>query len=180
MNTWIALLRGINVGGNSIIKMDALRACVSHMGFDKVQTYIQTGNVLFQSQEPDTARLKVIIEKGIKSKFGINVAVIILSPAELLQVVKNCPPEWNMLDDSNKYYVTFLNSQPDLAKWAKLVAKQPPGESSTLNDRKIYTMITPEMTNSAFASNALEKKLGVTGTTRNWKVTNKLYDLARA
>lgn len=90
MKTYIALLRGINVGGNKMIKMAELKRILEEMGLGRVQTYIQSGNVLFESEEEE-GPLQTNIEEEIKKVFGFPVAVLLRTYAELKSLIAHCP-----------------------------------------------------------------------------------------
>jgi len=91
---YVALLRGINVGGKSLIKMTELRACVGELGHENVRTYIASGNVLFESGERDAAKLDSVLERAIEERFGFQVRVVVRSRSEVERVVARIPDSW--------------------------------------------------------------------------------------
>ncbi|MFM8423658.1 MAG: DUF1697 domain-containing protein, partial [Chloroflexota bacterium] len=91
MNQYLVLLRGINVGGKNIIKMADLKASFETMGFSNVLTYIQSGNVVFQSDEKDKAVLTTKIEKGLSKRFNFEAKVVVIAQKELAAIVKSAP-----------------------------------------------------------------------------------------
>jgi uncharacterized protein (DUF1697 family) len=91
---YVALLRGINVGGKSIIKMAALKECVEVLGHDDVRTYIASGNVLFESRERSGAKLDAAFERAIEKTFGLPVRVVVRSGAEIQRIVDHVPRAW--------------------------------------------------------------------------------------
>jgi uncharacterized protein (DUF1697 family) len=91
---YVALLRGINVGGNSLIRMAELRDCVAELGHDDVRTYIASGNVLFRSQERRAATLDAQLERAIEARFGLPVRVVVRSASELVRIVERVPKRW--------------------------------------------------------------------------------------
>ena len=91
---FVALLRGINVGGKSLIKMAELRACVGELGHENVHTFIASGNVLFESGERDAAKLDSALERAIEERFGFQVRVVVRSRSEVERVVARIPERW--------------------------------------------------------------------------------------
>jgi len=91
---YLALLRGINVGGRTLVKMADLRACVEGLGFDRVSTYIASGNVLFDAADTDAADLETRIEGAIEERFGLPVKVVVLNRAAYRLIVDAVPPAW--------------------------------------------------------------------------------------
>jgi uncharacterized protein (DUF1697 family) len=91
---YVALLRGINVGGNSLIKMAALKECVEAIGHDEVRTYIASGNVLFDSKERSGAKLDAQFEHAIEQTFGLPVRVVVRSSAEIQRIAGRIPKAW--------------------------------------------------------------------------------------
>ena len=104
---YLALLRGINVGGNTLIRMPQLKECFENLGFEDVSTYIQSGNVIFSSDETDKMKLSKKIETAITESFTHNVRVVIFSHDEWKAVVENAPQQWGQ-DESYKYNLLVL------------------------------------------------------------------------
>lgn len=104
----LALLRGINVGGSNIIKMADLRSCFEEMGFRSVLTYIQSGNVLFSSDEKSRAALVKKIERGLSGRFRYNSRVVVVSHQQLRRVVEDAPQGFGRQPASYRYDVIFL------------------------------------------------------------------------
>lgn len=96
---YVALLRGINVGGNSIIKMAELRTCVAELGHVVVRTYIASGNVLFESPERSAAKLDAGLERAIERTFGLPVPVVVRSRGEIEAIATRIPAAWIRADD---------------------------------------------------------------------------------
>lgn len=107
MRPYVALLRGINVGGNTLIKMAELRECVEALGHDEVRTYIASGNVLFRSRERSAARLDAQLEQAIEARFGLPVRVVVRSSSELARIVEHVPKRWRSATDL-RVTVAFL------------------------------------------------------------------------
>ena len=96
---YVAFVRGINVGGNSIIKMAPLRMCFENAGFSGVATYIQSGNVIFESNEKNAAKLTTTIEDALSRSFDFRPALVVRSRAQLAQVVADAPRDWSSRTD---------------------------------------------------------------------------------
>ncbi len=104
---YLALLRGINVGGNSIIKMADLKAAVEKIGFNNVKTYIQSGNVFFESENTDKEELTEILQKYFLINFNLDIPTIVLSDFQLEKVLEGIPDEWNRTNDL-RCYIAFI------------------------------------------------------------------------
>ncbi|MCQ6560582.1 DUF1697 domain-containing protein [Paenibacillus mendelii] len=181
MTTYIALLRGINVGGKNKIKMADLREALGAVGLARVQTYIQSGNVLFESDE-DEAVLRNRIEQMIEKEFGMPIKVMIRSSAELNKLVEVCPFSRKLIADaeaaseSESLYVAMLLEEPQAEKLEKLGAFSSQDEQFRVVGRDIYLLFHQSIRNSKLAVQV--EKLGVPVTTRNWKTINKLVTLS--
>src|SRR5215469_9663989 len=108
MTTYIAMLRGINVSGHKIIRMERLRAVFEELGFAHVKTYVQSGNVIFETNEPPSG-LAAKIERKIQAEFGFEVPVLTKSAKELKDIVKHNPLLKDSAIDPAKLHVTFLS-----------------------------------------------------------------------
>ncbi|MGH3000120.1 MAG: DUF1697 domain-containing protein [Gaiellaceae bacterium] len=115
---YVALLRGINVGGNAIIKMADLKACVGELGHDAVRTYIASGNVLFESPERRAVKLDAALEHAIERTFGLSVRVVVRSRSEIEKIAAHIPAEW-IGDDDLRVTVGYVLRGAD----ARVIAK---------------------------------------------------------
>lgn len=178
MPQYIALLRGINVSGQKIIKMDKLRAIFESIGFTKVSTYIQSGNVIFDSEEEDAAIVRERIVGELMSQLNFDIPVIIRTPSELQEIVQETPyPTVNEAENEQRY-VTLLAQMPTEAALGKLNAAQNAVDEYQVKGLTVYLLIRKNYGESKFSNNFIEKKLGVSATTRNWETVNKLIRLA--
>ncbi|MGH3081578.1 MAG: DUF1697 domain-containing protein [Gaiellaceae bacterium] len=114
---YVALLRGINVGGKSIVRMADLKECVEALGYDDVSTFIASGNVLFESRK-SAAKLESELEKALEKRFGLPIAVVVRSRAELGRIVKAIPSDW-IGNHSLRVNVAFLRRTLDGRKLAR-------------------------------------------------------------
>lgn len=175
MTRFIALLRGINIGGNTSIPMVDLRKVFTDLGHQDVQTYIQSGNVVFTANSADEAAVAAGIRKAIKADLDKDVPVLLRSREELDAVIEGNPfPEQ---EDFVKLLVTFLESDPGADKQAALAS--PPKETGVLAlvGREVYVHVPDGYGRSKLSNTFVEKKTGVVGTTRNWKSVLKLRDM---
>lgn len=182
MMTYIALLRGINVGGKRIIKMAELKNVLLALGLKDVNTYIQSGNVLFRLDEKvDVLAVQGEIEKEIKRVWGFDVPVVMRSVGELEQLIKRCPFSDDEVKQAERQsgkeslYVSFMASVPGNERVNLLKAYESECESYFVIGREVYLLFRYSIRNSKLASNL--QKVDVASTVRNWKTVNKLYEL---
>jgi uncharacterized protein (DUF1697 family) len=174
---YVALLRGINVGGRAIIKMDDLRAQFEALGLTDVVTYIQTGNVIFSSQDASAERLAHKIEEQLASTLGHRGRVFVLTPVELREAAARNPFDPERLDKEQHCHLMFLSREPDAARCEALMALQGEEYRFAVRGKVLYYAYPRAVAGSRRAIN-LERVLGAEGTARTWKVVNKLIELA--
>lgn len=176
MSTYIALLREINVSGQKLIKMTDLKKLFEVQGFQDVQTYIQSGNVIFSSKEKSTSKLENIISTAIQKKFGFDVGVLVITPDNINYVLNNNPfiKKKNEID---KLYVTFLSEQPSEESIKKLNSIDYSPEEYIIKGKLVYLYVPNGYGKTKLNNNLFENKLKVEATTRNWKTINKLWEL---
>lgn len=179
MITYIALLRGINVGGNKIIKMQDLKLMFQSLGFHNVRTYIQSGNVLFESNEVSEHQLRELLERQLKETFGFEVSVILRTLAEVEQVIINHPFVLSEPDDYKRWYVSFLPAEPSSEAMDKLRMYEDGPDKLRLVGREMYILYDVSVSHSALSKVSFDKILGMPVTARNWNTVNKLIALGR-
>jgi uncharacterized protein (DUF1697 family) len=183
MTIYIALLRGINVGGKNIIKMVELKRVLEGIGLCEVKTYIQSGNVLFKSEEGEEV-LRKKIEHEIEVAFGFSVAVVLRRIDELERIIENCPfseeeiSEAKSSSESESLYVSLLTRTPSQEKIEYLKSYISESEDFKILGRDVFLLFRNSIRNSKLASNL--QKLDVPATVRNWNTINKLCALAKA
>lgn len=124
MTTYISILRGINVGGQKIIKMDALRKMYEKLHFEDVKTYVQSGNVIFSAKEKDTKALEKLIASQIEKDFGFDVSIIVLNIKTLEEIIENNPFAKDNLKETEFLHVTFLANNPSEFDKEKIIEKK--------------------------------------------------------
>ncbi len=178
MEKYIAFLRAINVGGYRKIKMQNLRDMFEAMGFEHVETYIQSGNVIFDSDETDPTVLSQSIEQQIESEFGHDVPVMVRTREQLENLIKNNPFD-GQEDKRFKLYVTFFLETLPKEKQQELKSLSSDIEKFDFVNGELFSLIdktTDQKTN--FSNNFVEKMIGIPGTGRNWRSVNKIYEMA--
>jgi uncharacterized protein (DUF1697 family) len=177
MAVYVALLRGINVGGHRRIKMDRLRKSFETLGFEQVKTYIQSGNVVFNSAKPSPAGLSKRIEESILRDFGHSVLVISRTLDEMGKTIESNPFPKKRGIDQAKLHVMFLPEIPvpsDLKQLEELTTA--PDQSRCLG-KEIYLYLPNGIAESSLANNPLERRLLKRATMRNWRTVSNLYQM---
>lgn len=177
---YLALLRGINVGGNKMIKMAELRECLEVAGFENVQTYIQSGNIIFESSENDRDKITETIEKTITKDFGHAVPAVVLSQDELEVIVDELPEGW-MGDEKWKYNYLFLKTPYDMDEVISSIGNlKPQIETLTPGKGVIYQAILftkfGQTTSGKLASMPVYQIM----TIRNHNTVTKLFELMKS
>jgi len=177
METCLALLRGVNVGGKTC-KMEALRGVFEELGFSKVKTYVQSGNVVFGSPQASAARLSSTLEKRLSQEFGFPIRVVVKTLKEVEEIVRRNPFVKDKAIDQSKLHVTFLSGVPkEAGDLQKLAA---PGEQFRVWDKQIYLYCPNGYGRTKLSNNAIEKKLSLVATTRNWRSVNALLTMMQS
>jgi uncharacterized protein (DUF1697 family) len=175
---YIALLRGINIGGKRI-KMAQLRDVFESMDFKSVRTYLQSGNVIFEHNSTDTAKISNLIEKKIIQTFGFSVNVIIRTEGEFENIINDNPFIKDANIDFDKLHVTFLHDRPDKNTVLNLEVNKDKNEKFEVIGREIYLYLPNGYAKTKLTNNVFEKKLKTIATTRNWKTTNKILEISK-
>ncbi len=176
MIRYVAFLDGINVAGHDVVSMDDLRSYFEQLGFTAVSTYTQSGNVLFETEATDESLLQHLIAHQLKEKLGYEVVVIVRMFHELRNVIKNNPYEALKMSDNRSLYITFLSETPPYAMRGALGVYSNDAEDARLVKKEVY-ILTANYGQTCFPNSLIEKKLGVSATTRNWMTVNKLVEL---
>ena len=174
----ISMLRGINVGGHNKIKMDALRALYESLKLQDAQTHVQSGNVIFRSDERDIARLTKRIEEGIERKFGFRPSVILRTVAEMKDVIARNPFAKRRGIEPGKLLVSFLASDPGEEGREKVRQMKCDPEEMRIERREIYIYFPNGAGHSKLPWAGLGKMLKTAGTARNWNSVTKMMEMA--
>jgi uncharacterized protein (DUF1697 family) len=177
MGAYVAMLRGINVGGRNRVKMADLEALFAGLGHSDVVTYVQSGNVVFRSASKSAAALPTAIEERITRDLGLAVTVLIRSKAELDKVTA-ANPFLAGGADLTKLHVTFLAAKPDAALVKAVAEFRAEPDEFRIAGREVYLHCPAGYGNTKLNNTFWEKKLGVGATTRNWNTVTKLTELA--
>jgi len=178
MKTYIALLRGINVSGQKKIKMADLREMMVKLEFESVQTYIQSGNIVFKSEEPNRNQLEDQIKNGIAETFGFDVPILVKKRSELAQILQDSP--FTKIEDleTNRIYYTLLQKEPEESSLANLSPDDYPNELFHIRKNCVYLNCIKGAGKAKLNNNIIERKLGVSATTRNHRTMVKLLELS--
>ncbi len=176
---YVALLRAINVGGHSVTRMSDLQAIFESSGMTEVDTYIQSGNVIFSSKDGDREHLAHLLEKKLESALGYPVPVFVLTREQLEDAASHNPLEPERREKEQRCHLMFLSAEPDATHRKALMALEGSEYRFHVHGNVLYYAYSREVEGRARRSINFEKVLGVTGTARTWKVVNKLIDLSR-
>ncbi len=177
MAVFITLLRGINVSGQRKIKMEDLRKLYESLNFEQVQTYIQSGNVIFKAFAIDSNEIVYKIKDKINQKFGYEVTVVIRTRDEIEKIVKNNPYSDK---DLSKVHVTFLINAHNDYSIEELLKVKVEQEEFQIMGNEIYLFLPHGSGRTKLTNNFFEKKLGVKATTRNWNTTTKILNISNS
>lgn len=188
----IALLRGINVGGNTMVKMADLKAAFEECGFENVATYINSGNLAFDTEGAGRARVRgphvsngspgvestigVLIEQAIETTFNKQIPVMVREQTSISQILANNPFEGEF-ESHKEMHVLFLCEEMPAEMIERLLAAAPTGERFAVMGREIYCHLPLGVAASLLGKSFIEKKLRVAVTARNWRTVQKLAEL---
>ncbi len=178
MATFVALFRGINVGGNQTVRMDELKALHEALGFKEVISYINSGNVVFRADDAGTAQLAGQIEEAFAQKFGFRVNVMVRTPSEMQEIIANNPFQNQLSKEPNRVVVLFLASRPERTGLEELRQAYSGPEEFYLNGQELYIYYPEGQGRSKLTVPLLEKKLKTSGTGRNLNTVLKLLELS--
>jgi uncharacterized protein (DUF1697 family) len=171
----IVLLRGINLGPRNRIGMPDLRSALETAGFDDVRTYVQSGNIVLSSRTRPAETVRGVIAK----EFGLDIAVVTRTRAELAKVVAHNPLA-TVVKDPKRYQVSFCDAKPSRGVVRLVEDTAAPGERVVVHGREIYAWHPDTIARSKLWALLAGQKLGVTATARNWTTVQKLLELADA
>ena len=178
MAVLIAMLRGVNVGGHQKLPSATLKSVCETAGLGHVRTYLQSGNVVFECAEADPERVAQRIRKQLHESTGLDVGVVVRTPAELRSVVKKNPFPDAAKNDPARLLVVFLAGKPAATAKATLDKEAILGEEIHFSGRELYVYFPQGAGRSKLANAFTEKKLGTLPTARNWNTVTALLRLA--
>ncbi|MDJ0770569.1 MAG: DUF1697 domain-containing protein [Ilumatobacter sp.] len=175
---WVALLRGINVGGANKLSMADLRATLAMLGFDDVVTYIQSGNAIFDAgADADENALGASIAGALDTEHGLAVPVVVRPADDLARIARSHPDAGRGIDPK-LLHVLFLDSMPTTGATAALDPARFEPDGWTVDGREIYVRYPDGSGRSKLTIEVFERSLDVTATARNLNTVRKLVDLA--
>jgi uncharacterized protein (DUF1697 family) len=177
MKTHLALLRGINVSGHNMIKMDTLKNLLENAGFQNVRTYIQTGNVFIDSEEDQAASVGFKIKQEIFKVLGLDVPVVMISKSDLQACFTNNSFTMEKECDFKKLYVAFVSKELQGSAINDLKISQFKPDEAQIDGNRIYIKYAIGAGNTRLDQKYIEKKLNVIATIRNWNTVINLLAL---
>jgi len=175
--TYVSMLRGINVSGHRRVRMEGLKQIYVSLGYRNVRTYLQSGNVVFESAGASADSLGKEIEESLMRRLGLDVPVLIRTDDELRALIMNNPFAER---DQERLHVTFLYNKPGVLPIDTIDLAVADGEAYSMAEREVY-LFCPNGYGRTKLSNAFfERVLKSTATTRNWSTTKSLYSLAES
>ena len=175
-NGWVALLRGINVGGRNTVPMAGLRALVEDAGGDAVSTYIQSGNLIFTHASRDRAALAVTLAAAVEEGYGVKSTVVLRSFAEIAAIARAEP----FGPDNSQTHVAFLEREPDPKAVRALAELDVAPDEIVVTGSEAYLHYPNGVSGSKLTPALLERRLGVPGTASNWRTVTQLATMASA
>jgi len=177
---YLALLRGINVGGNALIPMATLRVALTEAGLQNVRTYIQSGNVLFESTEEDQDKLTVLVHDTIKNRFDLDVAVVIFSKPDWQAVIATAPAWWGK-DTSWKHNIIVMLKPYDMLQTVLAIGELRPGiEKMQAGLGVLYQSLSWDNFSKTTGGKLAAKPVYKQMTVRNYNTATKLLTLLEA
>jgi uncharacterized protein (DUF1697 family) len=173
---YVALLRGINVGGNTMIKMEVLRKTFEGLGFDRVVSYINSGNLAFDARRSSESSYVIKIESAVEQLIGKRVQVMVREQPDISRILASNPFE-GQYESHKEMHVLFLKTELSDEQQAWLAEMTPSGERFAAAGREIYCHLPMGIADSYLGRGRFEKKLKISVTARNWRTVQKLEEL---
>ncbi len=177
MPIFLSLFRGINVGGHHIIKMNELKSLYGTLGLKDVRTYIQSGNVVFSSDDSDVTHLQQQLMESVAQTFGFPVEIIVRTASELEDIIAKNPFQGRPDKETQWVVVMFLVAVPDDAVQENLLKTYIGPEEIVFRGKEVYIYYTNGIGRSKLSNTFIEKKLKVAGTARNWNTVLQLQKM---
>ena len=178
MSKYVAFLRGINVGGKNKIKMEALREMFAALGCSSVKTYINSGNVIFETAETNEKKLAAKIETAIEKEFSLSIKVMVRTVDEIEEIIKNNPFARQFENDKD-LHVLFLDEEMPEEKRELLLEHNNRDEKFAVRGREIFCHLKSGFAGSLLGKDYIGKKLKISATARNWRTVNKILEFSK-
>lgn len=175
MSKYVAFLRGINVGGKNKIKMEVLREMFVALEFENVKTYINSGNVIFETARTDEKNLVAKIENSIEKEFSLKIKVMLRTMDEIWAIIKNNPFDGQFENDKD-LHVLFLDEELPEEKRELLLEHNSENEKFAVRDREIFCLLRGGFSDSLLGKDYIGRKLKAHPTARNWRTVNKIAE----
>jgi uncharacterized protein (DUF1697 family) len=172
------MLRGVNVGGKKIVRMEKLRASLETLGLDRVRTYVQSGNVIFEAPKTSSDILSKIIEGKILNDFGFSISLFFRSSDEMKKIASDNPFLKERGIDHSKLHITFLSELPTKDALSRLEAMNAVPDQFRIKARELYLYCPNGYGRTKLSNATFEKLLSVQATTRNWKTVKTLVEMS--
>jgi uncharacterized protein (DUF1697 family) len=177
--TYIAMLRGINVSGKNIIKMEELKSSLKSLKFENLKTYIQSGNIVFGAEKTSPPALSKFIQKKILKDFGFVVPVTVRTSKDFDKIIKTNPFLKMKSIDPQKLHVTFLSERPTQGALAGLKKLPTTPDQFHVMGQEVFLHCPVSYGETKLSNTAFEKLLSVQATTRNWKTVLTLFEMTK-
>ena len=171
---YVAFLRGINVGGKNKVKMETLREVCSSLGFENVKTYINSGNVIFETAKMSDKKLAAQIESAIEKEFALKIKVMVRTFEEIKDIIENNPFD-GQFENEKDLHVFFLDEELPTEK-RELLLSNNENEQYAVRRREIFCLLRVGFSDSLMGKDYISKKLKVSATARNWRTVNKILE----
>jgi uncharacterized protein (DUF1697 family) len=180
MTSYVALLRGINVGGKNLIKMTELKACFQALAFENVSTYIQSGNVLFSADRLDRAGLTSLVEEALSKTFNYKLRVVLRSQKQMKEIIARAPKDFGNDPATYRYDVIFLKEPLTTAQAMKSVATKEGVDSAFAGKGVLYFSRLISKASQSHLTRIITMPIYQSMTIRNWNTTTKLLSMLEA
>lgn len=171
---YVAFLRGINVGGHNKIKMETLREVFAALGYKSVKTYINSGNVVFETEKVDDLELAAKIEKAIEAEFSHKIKVMVRTLDEIKDIIKNNPFAGQF--ENKDLHILFLDEELSKEKRELLLEHNNENEMFAVRNREIFCLLCAGFSDSLLGKDYIGKKFKTPSTARNWRTVNKIVE----
>lgn len=180
MTAYVSLFRGINVGGNKSVRMDTLKELHESLGLQRVATYIQSGNVVFTSDDADPVQFAMQIEQAFANKFGFQSNVMVRNAGQFSEIIANNPFQNQPMRESQRVVVMFLATHPVSTAREDIQKAYTGPEELHIIGQEAYIYYPEGIGRSKLTNTFLEKKLKTAGTARNWNTVLRLQQMMRS